>query len=88
MKDGESMETETSIVTQVRKQKIKLDLKPNVRNVKGMSCTPLMAIAHAPIPQAAEIMFCDCTSSLDQFNITKFISTCHGILLGILTHDI
>ena len=37
MKDGESMKTETSTVTQVRKQKIKLDLKPNVRNVKGVS---------------------------------------------------
>ena len=51
-------------------------------------CTPLMARAHATIPQAAEIMFCDCTSSLDRFNTSLFIlSTCHpagGIPLGIL----
>ena len=47
-----------------------------------------MARAHATIPQAAEIMFCDCTSSLDRFNTSLFIlSTCHpagGIPLGIL----
>ena len=47
-----------------------------------------MARAHANIPQAAEIMFCDCTSSLDQFNTSLFIlSTCHpagGIPLGTL----
>jgi len=50
--------------------------------------TPLMARAHATIPQSAEIMFCDCTSSLDRFNTSLFIlSTCHpagGIPLGIL----
>ena len=39
---------------------------------KAWVCTPLMAIAHAPTPQAAEIVFCDCTSSLDRFNITVY----------------
>ena len=47
-----------------------------------------MARVHATIPQAAEIMFCDCRSSLDRFNTSLFIlSTCHpagGIPLGIL----
>ena len=55
-------------------------------------CTPLMARAHANIPQSAEILFCDSTSSLDRFNTSLFIlSTCHpagGIPLGIvLTSD-
>ena len=51
-------------------------------------CTPLMARAHASLPQAAEIMFCDATSSLDRFNTALFIlSTCHpagGIPLAVL----
>ena len=55
-------------------------------------CTPLMARAHTTIPQSAEIMFCDSTSSLDRFNTSLFIlSTCHpagGIPLGIfMTSD-
>ncbi len=51
-------------------------------------CTPVMARAHATLPQSAEIMFCDSTSSLDRFNTSLFVlSTCHpagGIPLGIL----
>lgn len=51
-------------------------------------CTPLMARVHTTVPQSAEIMFCDSTSSLDRFNMSLFIlSTCHPvgrIPLGIL----
>ena len=51
-------------------------------------CTPLMARAHACLPQAAEIAYCDATSSLDRFNTALFIiSTSHaagGIPLAVL----
>lgn len=51
-------------------------------------CTPLMARAHACLPQAAEIVYCDATSSLDRFNTALFIiSTSHaagGIPLAVL----
>lgn len=72
------------------------DVPPKVKRPKRarceplilVICTPLMARAHATIPQSAEIMFCDCTSSLDRFNTSLLIlSTCHpagGIPLGIL----
>ena len=50
-------------------------------------CTPMMARAHQYLPQAAEIMYCDSTSSLDHFNTSVFLlSTNHAggsIPLGI-----
>ena len=55
-------------------------------------CTPMMARAHQYLPQAAEVMYCDSTSSLDRFNTSVFLlSTNHAggsVPLGIaLTSD-
>ena len=55
-------------------------------------CTPMMARAHQYLPQAAEVIYCDSTSSLDRFNTSVFLlSTNHAggsIPLGIaLTSD-
>lgn len=86
----------TSTVSDTDDKETQDDVPPKVKRPKGarceplilVICTPLMARAHATIPQSAEIMFCDCTSSLDRFNTSLFIlSTCHpaeGIPLGIL----
>ena len=55
-------------------------------------CTPMMARAHQYLPQAAEVIYCDSTSSLHRFNTSVFLfSTNHAggsIPLGIaLTSD-
>ena len=55
-------------------------------------CTPMMARAHQYLPQAAKVIYCDSTSSLDHFNTSVFLlSTNHAggsIPLGIaLTSD-
>ena len=51
-------------------------------------CTPLMARAHQLVRQAGELVYCDSTSSLDQYNCPTFImSTCTsagGIPLGVV----
>ena len=85
---NDSEDDETVSNTQPETTKKKGHLQPLILAV----CTPLMARAHANIPQSAEILFCDSTSSLDRFNTSLFIlSTCHpagGIPLGIvLTSD-
>ena len=36
-------------------------------------CTPLMSRVHQHVRQAAEMIFCDSTSSLDRFNSSLFI---------------
>ena len=45
-----------------------------------------MARAHVTIPQAVEIMFCDCTSSLDRFNTSLLNS--FNMLPSRNTHNI
>ena len=35
-------------------------------------CTPMMARAHQNLLQAAAVMYCDSTSSLDRFNTSVF----------------
>ena len=51
-------------------------------------CTPLMQRAHQYIKQSSELVFCDSTASLDQFNCPTFIlstsSPCGAIPLGIV----
>ena len=51
-------------------------------------CTPLMQRAHQYIKQSSELVFCDSTASLDQFNCPTFIlstsSPCGVIPLGIV----
>ena len=51
-------------------------------------CTPLMVRAHKYIQQAAELVFCDSTASLDQFNCPTFVlstsSPCGAIPLGVV----
>ena len=51
-------------------------------------CTPLMQRAHQYIKQSSELVFCDSTSSLDQFNCPTFIlstsSPCGAVPLGIV----
>ena len=51
-------------------------------------CTPLMERAHQYIKQSSELVFCDSTSSLDQFNCPTFIlstsSPCGAVPLGIV----
>jgi len=86
----------TSTVSDTDDKETQDDVPPKVKRPKRarceplilVICTPLMARANATIPQSAEIMFCDCTSSLDRFNTSLFILlTCHpagGIPLGIL----
>ena len=50
-------------------------------------CTPLMSRAHKFIQQSSELVFCDSTASLDQFNCPTFVlstsSPCGAIPLGI-----
>ena len=51
-------------------------------------CTPLVQRAHQYIKHSSELVFCDSTSSLDQFNCPAFIlstsSPCGAVPLGIV----
>lgn len=42
-------------------------------------CTPLMARVHEQVPQAAEMMYVDSSSSMDRYNLSVFLlSTSHS----------
>ena len=58
------------------------------KKISVLFCTPLMARAHMSLRQAGELVYCDATASLDQYNSPTFIiRTCTsagGIPLGVV----
>ena len=67
------------------------DLPPSKRKRREVSskplilviCTPLMARVHKQVCQAAEIVFCDATSSLDRYNTALFILSTTHVCSGV-----
>ena len=67
------------------------DLPPTKRKRREVSnkplilaiCTPLMARIHKQVCQAAEIVFCDATSSLDRYNTALFILSTTHVCSGV-----
>ena len=60
------------------KKKLKHQVFKKETSMSVVICTPLMARVHEHVPQAAEMMYVDSSSSMDRYNLSVFLlSTSH-----------